>query len=98
MPSRSDFDPTNAPVYLLVEEVLLLRADLARIAAGIVQQALERDWCGEYESWSRIINRQLSRPHLIYREDLTNDPSEHDIPPQIANELKALMKRWEYDA
>jgi hypothetical protein len=72
MPSRSDFDPSRATLAELVQEVLRLRADLAIIAANVVQQAIEREWCGEYEQWARITNKQCSRPHMIdrYEEEL----------------------------
>ena len=72
---RRDFDPSSAPVYELVQEVLRLRADIAIMAASVVQQAVEREWCGEYDQWARITNKMLSRPHLIERTDLQDDPS-----------------------
>jgi len=72
---RPDFDPSNAPVYQLVQEVLRLRADIAIIAANVVQQAIERDWCGEYDQWARITNKQCSRPHMIQRNDWEEDAS-----------------------
>lgn len=75
MPARADFDPSRATVHELVSEVLRLRADLAIVSANFVQAAIERQWCGEYEQWARITNKQLSRPHLIERSDLERDPT-----------------------
>jgi hypothetical protein len=72
---RKDFDANQAPVYELVQEVLRLRADLAIVAASTVQAAIEREWCNEYEQWARITNKMLSRPHLIERHDLLDDPT-----------------------
>jgi hypothetical protein len=66
---KADFDPSTAPVYELVQEVLRLRADISHIAAAVVQQAVEREWCGEYDQWARITNKLLSRPALILRDD-----------------------------
>ena len=72
---RRDFDVNTAPVSELTAEILRLRGDLAIIAASFVQAAIERAWCGEYEQWSRITNKMLSRPHLIERSDLEHDPT-----------------------
>jgi hypothetical protein len=81
MPERRDFDPSNAPVYMLVQEVLRLRADLAIIAANVVQQAIEREWCDEYDQWARITNKQCSRPHMIQRNDwMDGDDATHQEP------------------
>jgi hypothetical protein len=70
---RADFNPSTASVSQLVQEVLRLRADIAIMAANVVQQAVEREWCGEYEQWARITNKQMSRPHCIDRGDLDDD-------------------------
>lgn len=68
MPYRAEFDANEATVGELVAEVLTLRADLALIAASFVTEAIQREWCGDYERWARIINRKTSRPHFIIRE------------------------------
>ena len=61
----------------LIQEVLNLRADIATISAGIVNQAVNRVWCVEYEVWSRRVNRTTSRPHLIFRNEMTGQL--HDL-------------------
>jgi hypothetical protein len=73
MPAKPDFDPSRATIGDLVQEVLRLRADIAIMAANVVQQAIEREWCGEYEQWARMTNKQMSRPHCIDRTDLESD-------------------------
>jgi len=62
----------------LVQEVLNLRADIATISAGLVNQAVNRGWCVEYEVWSRHVNRRTSRPHLIFRTEMTDQLREHE--------------------
>jgi hypothetical protein len=87
MPAKTDFDPSRATIGELVQEVLRLRADIAIMAANVVQQAIERNWCGEYEQWARITNKQMSRPHCIDRTDLESEATETnpEVPGAIVN-------------
>ena len=46
------------------DELIALRRDLEIIVNAILEECLERDWCGEYNDWVAEINPRLSQPHL----------------------------------
>jgi hypothetical protein len=64
---RTPLDLNTATFGQLLAEVLELRADLVSISAEFVREAVERDWCGDYDSWARVMNRKLSRPVFVDR-------------------------------
>lgn len=88
MPYVAELNIDSARVGELAAEVMRLRADLALIAAEFVQQAIDRDWCGEYENWTRIINRRTSRPHFIARTDLNEEQ------PAAVNQVAEPPGAW----
>jgi hypothetical protein len=100
---RSDFDPNKATIAELVSEVLILRADLATIGANFVLEAIHREWCNDYEQWTRIINKRTSRPWFIDRNDLEHDPTLDESgrwsttlerPPQTLEEVEQQRGTW----